>query len=227
MGKHKDFYDKPLYTIPNYIFWFLLGGLYFLLCNILLIFFFFLTYNNPNNFNMFLLFLCLIPLGPSIGALYSSVGVIIREKQISFTPYFFTSYKENFLSNLKLWLIELTTLLIVFMDFQYFYLNMPKKGIHIIFLALGIYAFIIGLYAFPINSRFDLKIKDLILVSLYYSIKKLHVTILKVVVTAILAYSSLKIPPLFITFLPVIHCFLLSYYDKPILLELESKYSPT
>ena len=55
--------------------------------------------------------------------------------------------------------LELILLTIFFVDYQYFYLNMPTKGLHIIFLILGIFVLILGLYAFPINCRFNVKLK--------------------------------------------------------------------
>ena len=56
MGKQKEFYDKPLFSIINYITWFLLGGLYFILLNIPLIFFYTLTSYNASLFSIALLF---------------------------------------------------------------------------------------------------------------------------------------------------------------------------
>ena len=126
MGKQKEFYDKPLFSIINYITWLFLGGLYFILLNIPLIFFYTLTSYNASLFSIALLFICLIPFGPALGALYSTMAEIVREKDISFTSYFFNSYKTQFKSNFKLWFVELLLLTIFFVDFQYFYLNMSS-----------------------------------------------------------------------------------------------------
>ena len=132
----KEFYDKPLYTISNYIINFFLSSVYLSICNILLILFFIFTAISSGELNLFFLFISLIPLGPSLGALYSTIGKIIREKDIYFSSYFWSSYKNNFVSYLKLWLIELIIITVLFIDFQYFYFNMPEKGIHIIFIVL-------------------------------------------------------------------------------------------
>ena len=225
MGKQKEFYDRPLFSIINYITWLLLGGLYFILLNIPLIFFYTLTSYNASLFSIALLFICLIPFGPALGALYSTMAEIVREKDISFTSYFFNSYKTQFKSNFKLWFVELLLLTIFFVDFQYFYLNMPSMGLHIVFLILGIFVLILGLYAFPINCRFDMKLKDIIALSFYYSIKKFHITVLKVIVTLIAIFLVAKVHALLVLFIPSILCFILTIYDKPILLELEKKSS--
>lgn len=225
MGKQKEFYDRPLFSIINYITWLLLGGLYFILLNIPLIFFYTLTSYNTSLFSIALLFICLIPFGLALGALYSTMAEIVREKDISFTSYFFNSYKTQFKSNFKLWFVELLLLTIFFVDFQYFYLNMPSMGLHIVFLILGIFVLILGLYAFPINCRFDMKLKDIIALSFYYSIKKFHITVLKVIVTLIAIFLVAKVHALLVLFIPSILCYILTIYDKPILLELEKKAS--
>ena len=106
MGKQREFYDKPLFSLLNHISWLLLGVLYFILLNIPLIFFYTVTSVDINQFSIILLFICLIPFGLALGALYSTMGEIIREKDISFSSYFFKAYKNNFksifLTNIKL-----------------------------------------------------------------------------------------------------------------------------
>ena len=221
---NKEFYDKPLYTISNYVIGFFLSSLYLAICNILLILFFIFTAISPGKFNLFLLFICLLPLGPSLGALYSTIGKIIREKDIYFSSYFWSSYKNNFVSYLKLWLIELIIITVLFIDFQYFYLNMPEKGIHIIFIVLIVISLVIGLYSFPINSRFELRLKDLFILSIYYMIKKLPTTILKIAIIILTYYLAKNISIIFLLFIPTIICFIFFYYDRKIFIELEKKF---
>ena len=224
MGKQREFYDKPLFSLLNHISWLLLGGLYFILLNIPLIFFYTVTSVDINQFSIILLFICLVPFGLALGALYSTMGEIIREKDISFSSYFFKAYKNNFKSNLKLWFLELILLTIFFVDYQYFYLNMPTKGLHIIFLILGIFVLILGLYAFPINCRFNVKLKDLIILSFYYSIKRFHITLLKIVITLLAFFIVSKIHAILVLFIPSILCYVLTIYDMPIFTELEQRF---
>ena len=94
MGKQREFYDKPLFSLLNHISWLLLGGIYFILLNIPLIFFFTVTSIDINQFSIVLLFICLIPFGLALGALYSTMGEIIREKDISFSSYFFRASRR-------------------------------------------------------------------------------------------------------------------------------------
>ncbi len=220
---NKDFYDKPLYTITNYIIGFFLGSIYLAICNILLLLFFIFTATSLDIFNLLLFFIFLIPMGPSLGALYSTNGKLIREKDINFSSCFWSSYKKNFISHLKPWLIELIILTILLIDFKYFYFNMPQTGIYIIFGILIIITLLLGLFTLPINSRFQLNLKDLFMLSLYYMIKKFPITILKIIII-ILAYLLCKnIPIVFLIFIPSIICFIFYCYDKNIFIEIENK----
>lgn len=220
----KEFYDKPLYSISNYVIAFFLSSIYVTFCNILLILFFIFIAISPDNFNLFLCFLCLIPLGPSLGALYSTIGKVIREKDIYFSSYFWNTYKKNFISNLKLWLIELIFITILFIDFQYFYTHTPGNGLYMIFMFLIVVSLIVGFYAFSINSRFELKLKDLLVLSVYYMIKKLPITILKVAVIVVGYFLFKNVSIVFLSFLPTIACGIFYFYDKAIFAELEAKF---
>lgn len=220
----KEFYDKPLYSMSNYTIAFLLSSIYITICNILLILFVIFTAITPENFSLLLCFICLIPLGPSLGALYSTTGKIIREKDIYFSSYFWSTYKTNFFSNLKLWMAELIIITMLFIDFQYFYLHSPGNGIYIIFIVLMVISLIIGFYAFAINSRFELKLKDLLALSIYYTIKKFPVTILKVAVIVLAYYLLRFVSIVFISFIPAIVCIVFYFYDRAIFAELENKF---
>lgn len=220
----QEFYDKPIYAITNYIIGFCLSSIYLAICNIPLIAFFILTAIYSNSFSLILLFICLIPLGPSLGALYNTIDKIIRERDIYFSSIFWNSYKKNFLSNFRLWCIELILVTIFFVDFKYFYVNMPQTGIHIIFVLLIVISLVAGLYAFSINSRFELKLKDLLILSLYFMIKKFPTTLLKIAVLALVYYLLKSVSIVFMIFVPSIICTIFSYYDKSIFIEIENKF---
>lgn len=222
MSKNRDFFDKPIFTIPNYLLWILQGGIYFFITNILLVLFITVTTINPDSFSLILLFISLLPLGPSLSALSACNSEIIREKSISFSSYFFKSYKDNFLSTLKLWLIILSLFLLMFIDFQYFLLNMSKYGIHIIFEILSVYLLLLTLYAIPLNSRFELKIKDVFILSSFYIIKKLPITIFKAAILVGSIYLISKVNSLLIIVLPGLISFVFSYYDNLIFQSIEN-----
>lgn len=221
----KEFYDKPFYTLTNYFVSFLQASIYFVLSNIILIVYFMLCIINPNIFNLFALFLVLLPVGPSLGALYAMCGKSLREKDMFFASHYYRYYKINFLSNFKIWFVILSICSILFIDFQYFYINKTSSGIHILFVVCAAFLGFLSLYAFPINSRFHIGLKDVFLTSLYYLIKKFPITILKGALLFLTYYIFKNISVFFVIFIPVPLCFIFMYYDNIFLKELETKSS--
>lgn len=216
----KEFYDRPIYIATNYIIGFFLGSLYLGLCNILLLIYFTFITTSKNNLNLFLLFIFLIPLGPSLGALYSAIARLTREKDIAFSSYFWRSYKNNFLSNLKPWIIELIIFTLLFID----YYRMINSSFQLVFAAFLIIMLLLTSFTLAINSRFKLKLKDLFIVSLYYMIKKFPITGIKLIAffVVFLLCKNVAISTVLV-FIPCILCFIFSYYDKSIFIELENK----
>lgn len=219
----KEFYDKPIYIITNTLISMIQSNVYFLLCNIPLVAYLVLSTFNPNIFNLLLLFLVLLPIGPSLITLYYVMGKYLREKDMFFSAKYFKTYKTNFKCNLKIWTYFLLIFTILFIDFQYFFLNKTSSGIHIVFLVLIAILSLIVLYAIPIYSHFNIKFKDLLLTSIYYMVKKFPVTILKGAVLFAIYYFSKSIPLIIAFILPVILCFIFMYYDNMMLKELEKR----
>jgi uncharacterized membrane protein YesL len=101
---------------------------------------------------------------------------------------------------------------------------MPQIGIHLVIALLMAISIVIGVYAFSINSRFEIKLKDLIILSLYFMIKKFPTTILKVIVLALAYYLLKSVSIVFLIFVPSIVCTIFTYYDKDIFREVENKF---
>ena len=218
----RDFYDSPAYSITNYLISYIQVSFYLILFNILPIIYLFLSILNPDIFGIALLFITLIPTGPSIGALYSVVGRCLREKDMFFASQYFKYYKSNFKSCIKFWTIILILFFLLFFDYEFFSID-KSSGTYMIFMLLGIVLGLISLYAFPINSRFEIKLKDLFLTSIYYMIQNMPYTFLKVVIL-FLSYTLFKKVSIFlILFVPVGLCFILMFYDNNMLKEIEEK----
>ena len=98
---------------------------------------------------------------------------------------------------------------------------MPKYGIHVVFKILAIYIALLILYAIPINSRFEMKTKDIFILSSYYIIKKLPITILKSAILVGSFYLVSKTTSLLIIVLPSIISFIFSFYDNTIFTDIE------
>ena len=225
----KEFGEGPIYTITNYIYWLFMGSLYFILMNIPLLFILLtlLSLGNnplPEGFGT-VLFVCCIPIGPAATALLSVMGKLVRDKDVSITKDFFKAYKTNFLQALFLWVIEMAILVILVTDAKIF----ASSGfpIFLAYLMYGLAAlvFLMGLYIFPILSRFYMKSKDIVKLSAYYCIKKLPITFLNLCSFLIVGFVFTKFS-FIIVFAASLIAFMIMYYEQKILAEIEIKMNP-
>ena len=197
-GKHKkEFGEGPIYTITNYILWFLMGNIYFLLLNIPLLYLLLVLVSNgqnalPQGFAV-VFSLCCIPMGPAATALFSVMGKLIREKDVNITKDFFKAYKTNFLQSLFFWTLGILIIIILTYDVRILIsYNYPRILVFILYVFIA-FVFILGLYIFPIISRFYLKSKDVLKFASYYAIKKIHITILNLFSFVIVGFVFFKI----------------------------------
>jgi uncharacterized membrane protein YesL len=225
MARKKEFGEGLIYTITNYIWWFLLGSFYFAVTNILFLIVWFGAGSQAMlDFNVITI-ISLLPAGPAFVALLSAMGKLVREKDINMTREFFKSYKKNFFEALFYWGIFITALSILYVDFMFFNTKLQLSGVKIILLALTFVVISIMFYVFPIVSRFYLKVKDVFRISLYMSIKKINITILNWACLVGLSYVYIKTfnPVLFIFFWSIL-AYLIMLNEKVILEQIEEKY---
>src|SRR5690625_1192760 len=141
--------DRPLYTMVRYLYYFFLTNFYFIVCNLL---FFIVFYLADIVFeNILLFYVTLIPMGPTITAVLSSMGKLVREKDLNPTKDFFIAYKTNFITTMKYWLIQLTVIFILLIDILQ--KATDTSLFSIIYLILLIACIFIMIYALPIISR--------------------------------------------------------------------------
>ena len=226
MAKAKrEFGEGPIYTITNYIYWFFLGNLYFLLLNIPLLFILIVLLSNgtkilPSGFT-YIIIICCVPISPAATALLSVMGKLIREKDIYITKDFFKAYKANFFQALYFGALEIVLICILFIDSR-FLISSSYPRILTVFIFIVI-AFIISmsLYVFPIISRFYLSTKDILKTAAYYTIRKFHITVLNLSIFLVVGFIFLKVHTFVLVFVSSIICYLLMFYQQKILLEIE------
>lgn len=228
MARKREFGEGPIFTITNYIFWFMGGSLYFGICNILFLFTLLAVASTPaENADpsfLTLLMISAIPAGPAITALLSAMGKLVREKDVNITKDFFKAYKQSFKQSFIVWIIELAAIGILLVDFIFF--NRQPYGKYIIpfISAIGIIISAMGLYAFPLISRFHMKTKDVIRLSFYYTIVKYKITVLNVAAIIIGGFVVYKFTLIGMIFAASGIAFLLMYYQKDLLKELEEQF---
>jgi Predicted integral membrane protein len=218
-----EYKENIIFTAFNYIAWFVLANLYFLASNIL-----FIGYNIIFRIHMsanisLLFFITLIPMGPSLTALCASMGKIIREKDINITRYYIKSYKINFKQSLQVWCAELGILFI-----SYINLNLSTNGgvlsqFTILFISICVFVVVIGIFVFPIISRFDFKTIDAIKIAFIYSIKKIHITVINMSVLLIGVFFIYILPGVVFLCLSSLICFVIMFNNKGIISEIENE----
>jgi len=228
MAKSKrEFGEGPIYEITNYIFWFFLGNLYFLLLNIPLLFVLLVFLSNetkelPPGYTSIIV-ICCLPIAPAATALLSVMGKLIREKDIRLTQDFFKAYKANFFQSLFFGALEIIIVTILFIDIRFFISNSYPQILIILVYTIIAFIFSISLYIFPLISRFYLSAKDILKISAYYTITKFHITILNLSSFMIVGFIFFKIHTFVLVFISSIVCYLLMYYQQKILLEIEER----
>ncbi|SHM98523.1 YesL family protein [Gracilibacillus kekensis] len=155
--------EKPLYIAIQYFYHFLIVNIHFMIANLLFLVAYFLMEVTVENILVF--YIALLPAGPSLVALYASMDKLIRQKDLRPTKDFWKYYRDNFAIASKYWLLQWTimTILIIDMHYSNYYLQLFSP----VFLIMLIFLLFVMLYAIPIITRFEVKLKNLFIVSIY------------------------------------------------------------
>ena len=228
MRKKREFGEGVIFTITNYVWWFFLGNFYFCILNIPFIFVAIGMRNyGTADVNMIsILMLSSIPIGPALTALLSLMGKLTREGDIDVTKDFFKAYKVNFLDSILFWTLGLSILTLAWINIL-FSNNNSSFTITGIISKIMIFACIaLGFYIFPIISRFYLKKKYVLVLSLIYLIKKIYVCIICIAAAYMLWFIliTIKLAVILPLFSVSILCYLVMLLEKGMLQKIEEKY---
>jgi uncharacterized membrane protein YesL len=220
MNNRKEFGDGLVFTLNNYLWWFLMANIYFILVNIPFIFIWLLSAKTgAAEINIYII-ICALPIGPALIALYSVMGKLIREKDLDITKDFFKAYKNNLKEGMFFW-----TIFVVILSCLYIDITIVKVGtmFNLISMVLGFIVISIIFYVFPLISRFYLKKIDILKLAFIYSIKKIHITILNWLLLFVVYLLLSKIPTIMFLFLWSIFGYFVMLMQKGILKEIEEK----
>lgn len=152
--------------------------------------------------------LCCIPIitaGASITAMYSVTIKLVKKEEGYITRDFFKSFKTNFKQATLLWLIVLVVLVLFYGDYRilnYSSIEFPKI-LMVLLSAVFILCYFTYTYLFPLLSRYDNTIINIIRNSFLLSISNLPRTILIIVIQFIpivALYFSQMVVPLILMF---------------------------
>lgn len=211
-----------IFTISNYLWWFILGNFYFILLNLpLTILMFCLLTGVIINPTPWFVALCSVPMGPALTALLGAMGKLLREKDVNMTHEFFKIYRNSFKQSIFFWIIEVVALLAIYVDIQYILL--AHQSIFVLFF-YGLAFFILqaGMNALCIISRFHLKTSVIFKMSCGYTIGYFKIFIINscLIMTAVgIFYIQ---PGLSTLLLMSIFCYVLMYNNNKILKDIEA-----
>lgn len=222
MKRKREFGEGIVFIISNYIWWLILANLYFWLLNTPLIIVV-LSMAISGDYNVNLLFVvALLPLGPALTALFSIMGKLTREGDINVTKDFFKAYKINFFDSLLFWSIEVAVILMLWTEIKFINVNENLYYLGII-PRLMLFLFVtLTFYIFPILSRFYLKKKDVLRLSVLYLFKKIYLGIIFFAVIFILWFMLSKTSgALIVLFFVSLMAYFIMYLEKGMLQEIE------
>ena len=162
--KEKSILDSPLYKLLKYLYYFLVTNILFLFSNSLVIFI--LLFFPLSLTNILLYSLALVPTGFSISATCYTMRKLWEEKEIRPIADFIYGYRLNLGITLKFWLLQLVTGTIFLVDVLYF-LDRNQPVIAILFGIGLLLNLAVSLAGFPILTTFEVKLKNLYVISFY------------------------------------------------------------
>ncbi len=144
----------------------------------------------------------IVTIGASLTALYYTTVKVIRRDRGYVFQEFFRSFRLNFLNATILWIIQL--LLTVLMVFNVSTIVEDNGGaVNFMtgaYIVMGFIIYAVACYAYPVLSRFDMKKRQIVRLSLYMAIKHIYFTIPFV----ILSFAGVAAVVLLIPYFPIV-----------------------
>lgn len=227
MRTKKEFGDGPIFIATNYIWWFLVGNFYFWLLNMPMLLVVLGIIYTMGSDNTVLFIITLLPMAPALTALLSTMGKVIREKDINMTKEFFKAYKTNFFDSAIFGLFEVLILLILYFDRVYFQTISSNSILQMVILVLAIiFLAIINFYILPIVARFYLKKMQIVKLAIFYFFRRIHVAAAALAILYALWTISLKGGSIILLFSASILCYIVMLFHTNTLKEIEAMIQP-
>lgn len=229
MSKKREFDDGTIVKFFNYVWWFLLANFYFWILNLPFIFVVLGMMTNATiNVNMIIIAVfSSIPMGPALTALLSLMGKLTREEYVDVKRDFFKAYKTNFKQSVFFWTIGISIISLSWIELIYFRNNHELNKVGIIPSVIILICIALGIYIFPLISRFYLKKKEVLILAILSLFKKSYICIVSIVAACILwiIFIKIKLAIIILLFFVSIICYLIMLLEKNMLKDIEEKYN--
>ncbi|MGL5245641.1 MAG: DUF624 domain-containing protein [Sarcina sp.] len=205
----------------NYVYWFFLINILFMLVNIpVILFFLFVGFSKIITY-LPLFLLCLIPTAPAFTSVLYCMGKLMRVKDLEPFKDFFYGLKINFKSSLILWCIQLVFIFILSLNLRI----VTSLNLNLIFVAVFITLLVVNFmimpYLYVLTCRFSMGIKKKLKTALILSITRPMLTI-GYIASFLFVLMLFEISPgTTVLFISSIVAFLLMFMSKALLNQLE------
>lgn len=206
----------------NYVYYFFILNLLFLLCNIPFIGFYFLVGISSIGEFLPLFLLCLLPIAPSLCALFYCMNKLIINKDIYPFREYIKGYKSNFKQSVVIGVIQLISIFIICISMRIF-ASIPKFAIFTFILIIELALIIlITPFLYLFISRYAMKSIDIIKISFITVIgKPLYAMGNAIVFIFMLMLFEITAGTTFL-FIGVVYAFLIVLSNKKLFSKLES-----
>lgn len=218
---------EKILTLFNYIFWFFMLNIFFIVLNIpVILFFMFIGLRNVTTY-LPLFLISLIPFGASFTALLYCMRKLIKYKDISLIEDFKKGLKYNFKQSTIMWSLELLLIFLLSFNLRFFsttYYNLILSSLFIGFLIITL---LTTTYIFVLISRFSMNSMEILRASVILTFTKPLISVGNVLIflfTLILFEIS---PGTTVIFMGSIASFLVMLLNKNLLENLEEKSNQT
>lgn len=223
MAKKREFGEGPIYTAANYIMWFFGLNFLFVICNALVILTIAAFGKNLFEEGFIPLMISLILTGPAITAMCSTMGKLVREKDINFIKDYFKFYRLNFKQSMVAWFIFIISITIIVIDIKSYAIIKYPRIMITIFYAMFFWIILLYTYILPILSRFYLKTRELFKIAVICCFSRIKTTILNFAILIICIFFLYQFISYSILIIGSIFFYLLMFNMNGLLKELQKK----
>lgn len=152
---------------------------------------------------VFILFcIPVVTIGAAFTALYYTTVKVIRRDRGYVFHEFWHSFRLNFISATKMWIIELIIIIIMIFNITTVMEGTTRTSGYMLgaYIVMSIIVYAVSCYAYPVLSRFVMKNTQIVRMSLYLAAKHIYFTIPLIIISAAAIVSVFLLIP----YMPVI-----------------------
>lgn len=212
---------EKILSFFNTIFFFFVINLFFMICNLpSILFLIFIGFSNISTY-LPLFLLCLIPLGPSLAAIFYSMYKLVTYKACPLIRSFFEGYKKNFKAGIAISLCQLIVIFILTCNIRIFASAYPVFILHLLFIILfGIVILSIP-YSYLLQIHFKMSLLEIIKASFTLVFTHPLLTLCNAMIFLFILMIFEITPGTAVLFMSSLYAFFILFSNKHLIKKLE------